>query len=137
MIDEEKLKTLLPDITDVNNIHYEKLNDEMLMINKCEDCENHFFPPANHCPKCLSNHIQWVETSGEGSLYSWVEYHYAYHEAFKERLPYLVGIIELNEGCRIIANLVECKEENLKIGMPLRAVFIKGITGSKIVAFKP
>jgi len=70
------------------------------------------------CPECLASEPEWTTASGKGRVISWVIYHHAYHEAFKERLPYNVALVELDEGPRLITNIVN-PEAGLKAERPV------------------
>ena len=137
MSQEQTLDSLFPVITDLNKPFYESIEKGELSANQCNDCGHTFLPAAKHCPKCLSDQVEWTVLSGEGSVYSWVEYHRAYHEAFKDKIPYVVAIVQLKEGPRLISNIIDYDAETLKIGMPVYAVFTKGISDYPIVQFKP
>ena len=64
------------------------------------------FPPRQHCPTCWSKSMEWVSLSGKGKLYARTTIHAA-PEMFQKQLPYSVGIIDLDEGLRLVASIVE------------------------------
>ena len=105
------------------SIHIQKYWDELknkrLFAPKCKNCGAQFFPPLAHCPKCLAKELEWVELSGEGTLYSWTSIEYSVEN------PYILGIIELKEKIgRSIARII-AEETNLKINMKMKAKYIK------------
>ena len=76
------------------------------------------------CPLCLSQNIEWVEVSGRGALYSYMINHRP-APGFEEDSPYAIAIVELEEGPRMMSNIVGIKNtpENLILDMPLRIIF--------------
>jgi len=76
------------------------------------------------CPLCLSQNIEWFEVSGRGSLYSYMINHRP-APGFEEDSPYAIAIVELEEGPRMMSNIVGIKNtpENLILDMPLRIIF--------------
>jgi hypothetical protein len=66
---------------------------------------------------------EWVRVSGRGRVYTWVVIHQRYHPGFAGELPYNVAIVELEEGPRLITNIVGCKNEDLRIGMEVEVIF--------------
>jgi uncharacterized protein len=76
-----------------------------LTFQRCEDCGRAWLPERQVCPNCWSPRSKRERSSGQGRVVSWVVYHIAYHEAFKNRLPYNVAVVELTEGPRMVTNL--------------------------------
>ncbi|MHA1377949.1 MAG: Zn-ribbon domain-containing OB-fold protein [Candidatus Helarchaeota archaeon] len=121
---------LQPFISENVKKYWDELNNEKLVAPKCKNCGDFFFPPRAHCPKCLSREFEWIELSGEGTLYSWT---LVAHGVGSE---YVLGIIELKEKIgksitRVLANL-----EDLKINMKMIATYTK-IRGQKLLNWLP
>jgi uncharacterized OB-fold protein len=76
-----------------------------LTLQRCA-CGHRFMPARAACPACLGTHWTWETAQGSGRLKSWVVYHTAFHEAFRARLPYNVALVELDEGPRLITNIL-------------------------------
>lgn len=85
---------------------------------RCASCGNAFLPAREECPRCLSGDVAWEPTSGRGRLISWVVYRQAPLPAFADRVPYTVAVVELEEGARMISNVVG-PADDLRIEMPL------------------
>jgi len=75
------------------------------------------------CPECNSWNTEWVKASGRGKVYSWMVAFQPFHPAFFGDVPYAVVMVELEEGVRLTANMVDCKPDDLYIGMPVEVVF--------------
>ncbi len=106
------------DIDEINAPYWAGLRDGVLRYQACS-CGHHWLPPRKLCPSCLGSDWQWREASGRASLVSWVVYHIAYHEDFKDKLPYNVAIVRLAEGPQLIANIAAPHGE-LRIDAALR-----------------
>ncbi|MFI6601541.1 Zn-ribbon domain-containing OB-fold protein [Nonomuraea sp. NPDC050536] len=95
-----------------------------LRIQRCLACERHYFYPRPSCPRCGSERVEWVTASGRGTLYSYVINHRP-ARGFEDEAPYVIAVVELEEGVRMMTNLVgvEITPENLPLDLPLRVVF--------------
>lgn len=94
---------------------------------KCGNCGRLFFPPLKMCTDCHRLSIGKMERhqmAGKGKVISYSVVHEG-PEAFKMQIPYIMAIIELDEGPRLTAQLVDCEPENVKIDMPVESVFRK------------
>ena len=107
-----------PEITPVNEAHWQGLRDGRLLIQRCAACGHHWLPAREDCPNCLAAGGGWVEASGKGRLVSWVVYHTAFNKAFADRVPYCVAVVELAEGARAITNIVNWRD-GLKADQPV------------------
>lgn len=92
-------------------------------MQECLDCAHVRWLPGPVCPECWSTEYRWAELSGRGTVNSWVVVHLEYDRRFAEQIPYNVAEIELAEGPRYIANLVECDNDDIYRGMPVEVVF--------------
>ena len=86
--------------------HREALAQERLTFQRCAACGNAWLPPRDACPSCLLPEWAWEDARGSGRLVSWVVYHRAYRPDFEDRVPYNVALVELDEGPRLITNVV-------------------------------
>ncbi len=111
--------------------------EERLVIPRCEDCGFHWFPPSLACPRCGSEHYSWIEASGRGTVFSFTIYHRLYHDAFKHKIPYVVAIIALEEGPRLISNVVGIAADKVRCDMPVQVVFDSRAGGVKVPQFAP
>jgi uncharacterized OB-fold protein len=93
-----------------------------LLIKHCNACGRDFFYPRTYCPYCWSGDTVWKRASGRGSIYTFTVVHQNDLPPFKERLPYVVAIIELDEGVRMTSN-VDAAPEDVRCGMPVKVSF--------------
>lgn len=97
----------VPTVTEVNRPYWEGLAQGKLHFQCCRSCGNAWLPARAHCPKCLAAEPDWREASGRARVCSWVVYHVAYAEHLKARIPYDVTLVELEEGPRLLTNVVD------------------------------
>jgi uncharacterized protein len=104
--------------------HYWRAAHEgRLEIQYCRACARHQFYPRRFCTQCLSDQIEWVQASGNGRVYTYTVCHVAAHPAFESRVPYAIAMIELDEGVRMLAGIVDSDMERLAVGAPVRVCF--------------
>ena len=93
------------------------------MVQKCPACAHYQFPPHAACQKCQSFDMVPTEVSGRGEIYSFVVTHYPQVPAFDYPLP--VALIQLDEGPRMISNIVGTDPSDLAIGMGVAVTFVE------------
>jgi uncharacterized OB-fold protein len=93
-----------------------------LRLQRCDDCQHTYFPPRPFCPACASHSVSVFAASGQATLASYV-INYRPHPAWDE--PYSIAIVELEEGPRLMSNVVGCPQtpEALQLDMPLQVTF--------------
>ena len=87
------------------------------------DCGETQFYPRGVCSHCLSSNLDWIEASGEATVYSCSVNYRAGHPGFAEKTPFVLAIVELAEGPRMMTNIVNCDPETVKIGMAVKVCF--------------
>jgi uncharacterized OB-fold protein len=106
---------------------------------KCIDCGTMSFPPRLVCQKCKSRNTQPHQFRGNGKLYSYTII-YQSTGKFDQYAPYMVALIDLEEGVRITAQLTDIKQEDIKIGMELemviRQIYEDGARGPILYGYK-
>lgn len=113
----------LPQPTPETASFWKAAGDGVLQLQRCLDgCDRAYFPPRNFCPACGSRNIGAFAATGRATLYSYVISH---RPAPGFTPPYAIAVVELEEGPRMMTNIVECDQtpEALQLDMPLRAVF--------------
>jgi uncharacterized OB-fold protein len=95
----------------------------VLLIKHCNACDRAFFYPRAHCPRCWSTDVVWREAAGTGTLYTFTVIHQNDLPPFRDRVPYVVAIVELDEGVRMTSNLEGVEHADLRCGMRVRVSF--------------
>ncbi|MFQ5933394.1 MAG: Zn-ribbon domain-containing OB-fold protein [Dehalococcoidia bacterium] len=111
----------LPQPTPETKPYWDGLKEHKLMIQRCLDCQNAYFYPRPLCPRCFSRNVEWFQASGKGKLYSFVINHRP-APGFEEDVPYVIAVIELDEGPRMLSNLIgiEPDPDKIKCDIPVR-----------------
>jgi len=112
----------LPKIDPLNGPFWDHAREGRLAVQVCNVCKDAHFPPSPVCPNCLSEDQAWQPVSGRGTLESWIEFHRAYWDGFKDDLPYSVCLVRLAEGPLLVSNLVG-DAAKAKLGAAVNVVF--------------
>jgi uncharacterized OB-fold protein len=99
-----------------------------LLVQKCEECSEPFYYPRVVCPFCFSARVRWLECSGNGRIYS--------YSVLRRREPYAIAFVELDEGPRLMTNIVDCDFDAIRIGDPVAVVF-RDLDGVPTPMFSP
>lgn len=113
----------LPQPTELTRPFWAAAREHRLLIQRCKACAEHCFYPRPLCPHCGEEALEWVEASGRGTLYSYTVARRPTSRAFTDRVPYVIAIVELEEGPHMTTNIVESDPESLRVGDPVEAVF--------------
>lgn len=103
---------------------FEAARRRQLAFPRCEDCGRFHWYPMKACPHCRSRRVAWQPVAGGGSLFSWTVVRHAFDPAYKDRLPYIVALVEFDDapGIRLVTNL-EADPAVLTIGDSVTPVF--------------
>lgn len=123
-----------PGISDDTRFFWEGLKQGRLLAQRCDDCDTLRHPPGPVCTACHSFAWSAVELSGRGSLHSWTVVHHAAHPAFE--YPHVIGLIDLEEGIRIVAPLEGISGEPSP-DMRLEVVFHDVVGEERLPGFRP
>ena len=97
--------------------------EHRFVIQRCNSCGEHQFYPLGVCSNCLSSELEWREASGNGTIYSYSVNHRAPHPGFADDLPFVLAIVELEEGPRMMTNIVVSDPDSVTIGMAVTVTF--------------
>lgn len=111
--------------------------DGALMLRGCNACGALMYYPRILCTRCMSTDLSWRRASGRGRVYAFTFVHRAPTEAFRAEAPYPVAIVELEEGPRMMSNIVACAPEVLAIGLPVELQFAPRGESGAIPVFRP
>jgi uncharacterized protein len=112
-----------PTRSEYEDPYWAGLRQGELRLQRCAHCELLRYPFAPVCPDCFSEDTTWFTASGRGRLASWATFHQAFQPYFRDKVPYVVGLVDLEEGVRLATNIVETPLEALQVGLPLEVVF--------------
>jgi uncharacterized protein len=108
-----------------------------LLLRRCDDCGTTHFYPRPFCPRCWSGNVSWVQASGRATLYTWSVVHSNDLPPFGDRVPYVAAVVDLEEGPRMMTNVVDCDAAGLRIGMDLEVTFAQRTDDVTLPLFRP
>lgn len=128
---------VVPVPTAVSKPFWEGTKIHKLLVPKCRNCGKKHFYPRRWCPECAGEEFDWVELSGKGKIYSFTEVKAGAAPEFEQALPYVVALVELEDGIRMLTNIVECDPEKLECDAEVEVVFEKLTDEITLPKFRP
>lgn len=113
----------LPVVTEENRPFWEGCRQGKLLLQFCDQCQQHQFYPRLYCMHCGSSNVRWVSASGRGVIYSYTIIHQNKSPEFVQDTPYNVAVVQLAEGPRLMSTIVETDLAELRIDLPVTVVF--------------
>jgi uncharacterized protein len=115
----------LPTPDPVTQPFWDSLKAHAIKLQHCAACDMFVYYPRAVCPTCLSTELVWMDVSGRGVIHAFTIPHRHPNPAFSERAPYVVVLVELQEGVRMLSNLVDVEPvaEQVPIGAPVEIVY--------------
>jgi uncharacterized OB-fold protein len=102
--------------------YWEGLTQGELRIQRCDACSRHVFYPRSICPHCSADRLSWITATGKGTIYSYTVAHQAFGP-YTDEVPFVVAIVELEEGVRIMTRIVGTPPEQVRIGVAVHVTF--------------
>jgi uncharacterized protein len=127
----------LPAIDVESGPFWKAARERRLAIMHCRVCDRHFFYPRALCPHCHSEAVAWTDASGRGTIYAFTIARRPAGPAFKPDVPYVVALVELEEGPRLMTNIVTGDVDSVRIGQKVKAVFEDVTDEVTLVKFAP
>lgn len=126
----------LPRIDAESKGFWEACQRHELYLQRCRACGTLRYYPRALCA-CLSSDTEWVRSSGRGSVYTYTVTYQNQSPGFRDELPYVLAYVELEEGVRLLTNIVGCVPEQVYIGMPVRVTFEAATAEVTLPKFAP
>lgn len=125
MTTQQAYKKPVPMVTPESRFYWEKCKQHELWMRFCNHCQQPYFYPRDVCPMCGSRDVTWRQMSGRGRIHTFAIVHRAPTPAFADDVPFVTAIVELDEGPRMMTNILmdDPTPEKLKVGMPVEVVF--------------
>ncbi len=117
------LKHPKPGVDWETRAYWEGCGRHELILQRCRSCGTLQHRPRALCVSCLSDEIEHFPASGRGTVYSFTVTHQNQAPGFREALPYVLAYVELEEGVRLLTNIVGCSPENVRIGLPVEVEY--------------
>jgi uncharacterized OB-fold protein len=113
----------LPQPTPISAPFWQAAREGRLVVQRCEDCGHRQLYPRSLCTACGEQRLGWHECSGRGRVKTFTVIRRAVSAAYEPDVPYVVALIELEEGPTLMSNVVGCVPEAVGIGAPVRVRF--------------
>ena len=110
-----------------------------LLLPRCAECQAVIWYPRPFCPACASTHVEWIEASGRGTVYSFTVNRRGQADLadYKDAGVYVLAYVELAEGPRMMTNIVDCDPDTVRIGQAVEVVFHDTGQGTALPRFRP
>jgi len=118
-----------------SQVYWDGANQGRLMIRQCKSCQALHFMPRYLCPTCWSTELEWIEASGHGVVHSFTVVRRAPMKEFDHLVPYVVALIELAEGPRMMANILGQDALETRIGDQVKVCFEQRGPDAKVPQF--
>jgi hypothetical protein len=116
---------------------WDATKDGRLQIKRCGDCGKAHYYPRPFCPACWSENVEWEDASGRGTLYTYSVVYQNDLPPFPDRVPYVAAIVDLEEGPRMMTNVIDCDLADLRVGMALEVSFRTETEDVVLPVFRP
>ena len=126
----------LPTVVGETRAFWETCRRGQLLVQRCDDCQEYQWYPRGICANCWSENIKWAASSGKGTVWTYTVT-YQNRTAGFDQGPYVLALVELEEGVRMFTNIVECEPREVTIGMPVEVTFVRATDQITIPYFKP
>jgi uncharacterized OB-fold protein len=131
----ERVAAWMPVVTEFEKPFWDHLQaNQVLMLQKCEECGNIQFPPSPVCTQCLSKNVAWIPCSGKALVWSKVTFHKQYLDPYPDT-PYSVILAKLEEGPIVTGRITNENMEKAAFDSPLKIQYVKTVDGTVLVEF--
>lgn len=131
-----KLPTPTPRPSQETEPFWQATAEGRLILPRCNACQFVIWYPRLLCPECGSTDVSWIDASGRGTIYSFSITRRGVG-AYREAGPFVLAYVELEEGPRVMTNIVDCDPEALEVGQAVQVVFHDTGQGSALYRFAP
>lgn len=112
MVERTRLE---PPVTETTQPFWDATRDERLLVQWCAGCEVAIFYPREVCPSCLGSDLEWRESAGLATVYAVSVQHRPAFPMYADRVPYAVALVDLDEGIRMMTNVVGCDADDVHV----------------------
>ena len=108
-----------------------------LRLQRCANCRHLRYPISSICPRCLAGEAAWEAVSGQGTVQTYIVFERAYHDSWKDQVPYVVALVELDEGPVFLTNIVGVPPSMVRVGQRVTAIFERRSQDAALPQFRP
>ena len=114
--------------------YWEYCKRHELRIQRCVSCGDFVHYPRVLCPRDGTTELEWVKVSGKGNIFSFTISHRAFHPGFSDDVPYVIAIVELDEGPRMMCRIRDIEPDDVRVGLLVK-VFFEAVTPEVTLPF--
>lgn len=126
-----------PPVTDTTQAFWDATREERLLVQWCTACEAPIFYPREVCPTCLGTALEWRPSAGDATVYAVSVQHRPAMPMLADRVPYVVALVDLDEGIRMMTNVVDCDPEDVHVGQRVSVRWEELSDGRRLPVFAP
>lgn len=126
-----------PENPELTKPYWEAIKRHELVMQRCRGCDRFIFYPREQCPFCFSQDLGYDPVSGKGRVHAYTVVYQPAHPGFNDDAPYVFALIQLEEGVRMISNVVGCNPQDVKVDMAVVATYDDVTPEWTLVKFKP
>lgn len=116
---------------------WEASRERRLVLQRCRSCERAIWYPRVLCPHCGGVDLEWGAAEGTGTVYAVSVQHRAAHPGLADRVPYAVALVDLDDGVRMMTNVVGCDATSVQVGQRVRPVWEPLTDGRHLLVHEP
>lgn len=128
---------VVPGMTELTAPYWDAAREGRLVVQECRSCHQVQHPPLPRCPHCHSADLGWRQVSGDGTVYTYTVVRHPTHFAFADKIPYILAMVQLAEGPRVLTALTGVEPDRVRAGQPVRAVFRRVTDAVTLPYFEP
>lgn len=113
----------LPEMKGLTKEFYDHCKQHELRFQRCAECGAWRHIPRERCPECRSANWRWERSSGRGKIFTWTVVARALHPAFHTDVPYAPVIVEMDEGVRLVSQVIDCLPDELEFDLPVEVAY--------------
>lgn len=137
MADPKTPSRPLPRVDEESKGYWEAAARHELYVQRCRACGRVRHYPRALCPACLAGDPEWVLSSGRGTVYTYTVTYQNLAPGFRERVPYVLAYVDLDEGVRVLTHIVGCPPDAVRVGLPVEVTFDDLSAELALPAFRP
>ncbi|HCG91595.1 MAG TPA: hypothetical protein DEZ08_07140 [Dehalococcoidia bacterium] len=130
-------KKPLPTISGETKPFWDSCRKGELIIQQCSNCNEYQFYPRGICSNCWTNDVKWIHSTGKGKVWTYTVTYQNRTPGFAEDVPYVLALVELEEGVKMFTNIIACDPKEVRIGMEVEVTFVKANNFITIPYFQP
>jgi uncharacterized protein len=129
---------LEPTSTPLSEPFWEATRSEQLLVQRCDECGTAVWYPRERCSSCLSDQLRWIASTGRGEVYTFNVMHKAGNPMMADEAPYVLALVDLEEGHRMATNIVGCEPPDVRCGMAVEVSWELELSdGRRLPVFRP